>query len=146
MIYAIRAVGTEYIKFGKANIIRKRLAELECGSPHELELVAAADWPDTLEQIIHKHLKAHNHKGEWFRFCEDVEQVLGWMRSPVDGIIALGGLASEKQIREIQRPSFPRTRTRGLSAAERKVAAQERRRDARLAWWYAAEHQGQKTQ
>ena len=38
MIYAIRAVGTDYIKFGKAISVGKRLKELECGSAHELSI------------------------------------------------------------------------------------------------------------
>ena len=81
MIYAIRAVGSGFIKFGKANSVGKRLNELETASPYELELVAVAKWPDTAERAIHRILEAHNTKREWFRECPESEQVILWMHS-----------------------------------------------------------------
>ena len=39
MIYAIKAEGTVFIKFGKAASVGKRLKELETASPHELTII-----------------------------------------------------------------------------------------------------------
>lgn len=64
MIYAIRAVGTEYIKFGKARSVGKRLAELETGCPHDLEIIAVADWPDEQEKSVHLYLESLAHRRE----------------------------------------------------------------------------------
>jgi hypothetical protein len=42
VIYAIRAVGTEYIKFGRTESIRQRLKSLETACPHDLHVEALA--------------------------------------------------------------------------------------------------------
>jgi hypothetical protein len=79
LIYAIRAIGTEFVKIGKANSVGKRLAEIQTHCPHDLELLAAPVWEDRMERVIHAHLRAHNERGEWFRLTPEVQQVIDWM-------------------------------------------------------------------
>lgn len=79
MIYAIGAVGTEFIKIGWTKQIGKRLKELDTGCPHELEILATADWPSGAETALHRYLQEHNVKGEWFQFSEKTEQAIKWL-------------------------------------------------------------------
>lgn len=103
MIYAIRAVGTEYIKFGKAKSVGKRLAELETGCPHDLEILAVADWPDEQERAVHRYLQSQAHRREWFKDGEMAQEVISWMADQENGMRKLLnaiGLTCER--REIQ--------------------------------------------
>ena len=83
MIYAIRAVGTEFVKFGIAANVDRRLRHLQTGCPLELELVASC-WGGRLEEMtIHMRLvraKAY-HRGEWFRMCPEAEKIIEEMRA-----------------------------------------------------------------
>lgn len=99
MIYAIKAVGTEYIKFGRASSVGRRLKELDTGCPHELEIVAVADWPNGAETAIHRLLESTFQKLEWFRGSAYSEKVVGWMQAgDLDSlraaVAALGGRPS----------------------------------------------------
>src|SRR5678816_3391319 len=80
MIYAIRALGTSYIKFGKAASVGKRLKELETGSPHELYIEAVADWPDEEERRIHRYLIDSYVRREWFEDGDGTNEVIGLLR------------------------------------------------------------------
>jgi hypothetical protein len=86
MIYAIRAVGTEYVKFGRAASVGKRMKELETGCPFELHIEAVASWPDGQEKAIHSYLAEHNKKYEWFRDSAKTAQVIEWMNSGDAGL------------------------------------------------------------
>lgn len=79
MIYAIRAVGTPYIKFGYTGDRdpQNRLDGMQTGCPFELKLVAWAPGERMAEQWIHLRLKraqAH-HRGEWFTQCPEAEKI-----------------------------------------------------------------------
>lgn len=80
MIYAILVEGSRYVKFGKAENVKKRLSGLQTGCPYELKLIAVADWPDAEEGAIHSYLNAIRCRGEWFSRDSSVERVLGLMR------------------------------------------------------------------
>jgi hypothetical protein len=78
VIYAIRAVGTEYIKFGYTNDVQERMRTLQTGCPLPLELVASCQGDQNTETWVHWRLfkaKAH-HMGEWFKDCDEVKKVL----------------------------------------------------------------------
>ncbi len=83
MIYAIRAIGTEYIKIGLANGPQHRLSNLQCGCPFELALEAQADWPDTEERKLHAYLtKAGYHfRREWFKDGPALSRLVEFMKS-----------------------------------------------------------------
>lgn len=82
MIYAIRAVGTSFVKIGRAANVGRRMQELETGCPHELHLEASAPWPDGQETAIHAYLRPHCEKYEWFRDSDATARVLDWLNDP----------------------------------------------------------------
>lgn len=89
MIYAIEAVGSGFIKFGRATSVGKRLKELECACPHDLHILAVADWQDGAETAIHRVLADHRHKGEWLKDCELVKRIIDWMNNKDAGLARL---------------------------------------------------------
>jgi hypothetical protein len=80
MIYAIRAVGTSYIKFGytKDHSLKARLETLQTGSPFDLQPLAFGPGDAKLEQLIHMRLRRANahHRGEWFIDCPEAQAVM----------------------------------------------------------------------
>lgn len=69
-IYFIRAVGLQVFKVGVSSNPRKRLIEMQIGSPSKLALSRSIACFNavSVEKIIHsKFAKYHSH-GEWFRF------------------------------------------------------------------------------
>lgn len=77
MIYAIEASGSHggcphggknpgRVKFGKANNPEERLRVFKTSSPFPLKLLAACDWPDEVERLIHAAFKDQRRTGEWF--------------------------------------------------------------------------------
>lgn len=123
MIYAIEAVGTGFIKIGKAGRVGKRLRELECACPHELAILAVADWPDGSEPAIHLYLRSEWERGEWFRDGPKIKEVLSWM---VNGQAGLERLRAE----------LPMKRERSWVEPVESVT---KRRAEREAWWKARE-------
>jgi hypothetical protein len=117
LIYVIGAIGTDYVKIGRAKSVGKRLASLEGACPHDLEIIAVADWPDTTETAIHKMLEADLVKLEWFRYSTQTLTIIEWMRSHT-------GLA---ELRE-------KAKTIGLTIRDKSFAqGREERRIARAA-------------
>ena len=90
MIYAIRAVGTEYVKIGISNTSSgaDRITALQISCPFELSFVAQAEWPDGQERCIHVHLKRTgcHVRGEWFRETGETLLVLEYMRNGKRGL------------------------------------------------------------
>lgn len=91
MIYAIRVVGTEYVKFGftKDKNPRNRVDAMQTGCPFELKLVAFGPGDRVAEQWIHlrlKRIRAH-HRGEWFKQCPEVEKIIWEIREISEGRI-----------------------------------------------------------
>lgn len=125
VIYAIRAVGTEYIKFGKANSVGKRLKGLETACPFELEVCAVADWPDGAELAVHLYLYNDRERGEWFRDGPMAREVMTWM---VNGQAGLERLRAEIPIKADRGP------TPKWGAISEATAT---RRAQREAWWKA---------
>jgi hypothetical protein len=85
VIYAIRAVGTGYVKIGKANSVGKRLKELETSSPHELHIEAVANWPNEDERRLHNYLISLHVRGEWFKDGELMSEVINLFRDQENG-------------------------------------------------------------
>lgn len=84
MLYAIRAIGTEFIKFGvTSGSCEKRLRFLQCGCPFELKLEAYCLGGRELETAIHYRLcKAKAwHRGEWFRDCDEARKIIAEMNA-----------------------------------------------------------------
>jgi hypothetical protein len=79
MIYAIEARGTNRIKFGKVKNPEKRLKELSTGSPYHLHLLAAVEWNDEIERLIHAAFKGRRVAGEWFERDEYIDMFVTYM-------------------------------------------------------------------
>ncbi len=97
MIYSIRCIvgSAKYYKFGRyrsqrlgENAAYKRLLELQIGCPFELELIAVGKWPEwedqERERRIHNYLQASRVRGEWFKGCERVTEILRMMGAGED--------------------------------------------------------------
>lgn len=67
VIYAIHALGTDFVKFGKASHVGRRLSGLQTSSPFELRLLASANWPNYAESQIFRLAKRERVRGEWYR-------------------------------------------------------------------------------
>jgi hypothetical protein len=126
MIYAIEAVGSGFIKFGRAKSVGRRLAELETACPFELNIIAAADWPDGAESALHTYLQPALERGEWFKDGPLIREAIAWM---------LNGQAGLERLQKEMPKSALR---RSLSQAEKHIAETEAQRKAqRRAWWKA---------
>ena len=125
MIYAIEAVGSGFIKFGRAKSVGKRLKELETACPHDLHIIAVADWPDGAETALHLHLRPMHERGEWFRDGPITREVLAWM---LNGQAGLERLQAQIPNHRDRRKLF-----QGPTPNE----SIETRRAQRKAWWEA---------
>lgn len=86
MIYAIHAVGTQFVKFGRAGNPIQRLAGLQTAVPYDLKMIACASWPDEEEPLIHIHLSESHVRGEWFKRDQTVEKIIGLLRDGQNGL------------------------------------------------------------
>jgi hypothetical protein len=77
MIYFIVDEQAEAVKIGYTRTAPKmRLSACQIGNPHELHLAAVipGSWAD--EQALHQVLRTCHLRGEWFRLCGPVEQMI----------------------------------------------------------------------
>lgn len=132
MIYALEAVGTGFIKFGRASSVGRRLAELECGSPYELNIIAVANWPDHAESTVHRYLEPVSERREWFRDSSLARQVIAWM---------VNGEAGLERIQQERPQRLKRTLAYQRSLAHAQPPKIQQRRAERAAWWAAIEKQ-----
>lgn len=138
MIYAIRAVGTEYVKIGKANSVGQRLKSLETASPHELHIEAVAPWPDAEERRIHRYLESSYVRGEWYRDSARLEGVVNLMRDP-QGLEAWQTICEAKgwvmPVVSKSRKTYRRRKDTGFFEPRLLSDPIERRRQEREEWW-----------
>lgn len=59
---------------------------LQTGNPGRLQLIAAADWPDSEEFKIHGYLEPEWVMGEWFRRTEHAERIISYLRDEQAGL------------------------------------------------------------
>jgi hypothetical protein len=117
VIYAIRAVGTEFVKFGytKDDSPINRIRTMQVGCPHELLAVAFGPGDEAHEASIHKRLyiTGAHHRGEWFTRCVEVDKIIWEIR---DSGVQLG-YAQEPDI-DIPIPCAPGRLGRVLAYAQ----------------------------
>lgn len=67
-VYLLESDG--FYKLGISTNIQKRIGDEQTGNPHEIKVVTFFSAPHSycyaFEQIWHKRLVDHNHRGEWF--------------------------------------------------------------------------------
>lgn len=73
-VYAIAS--GRFVKIGKSDNIRLRLAQLQTAHAEELALVAVLSERADDEPEFHARLALHRHRGEWFRIEGRVIDVL----------------------------------------------------------------------
>lgn len=76
-VYVVQS-GTA-IKVGKATNVYERVATLQCGNPVTLELLHALPGDYELESRLHRDLRPHRIRNEWFDgpACEKTLQFIG---------------------------------------------------------------------
>lgn len=99
MLYAIRVLGTKYLKFGKAKSVGQRLKDLEVCNPHDLNIEAVANWPDEEERRIHLYLIAAHVRGEWFEDCERAAEVIRLFRDQKLGLERWQAICKRNQVK-----------------------------------------------
>lgn len=67
-VYFIRA--GDYLKIGKTDDIKKRVAQLQTGCPHDLQVVLLVPGDEREEGLSHEELKSEHVRGEWFKISE----------------------------------------------------------------------------
>lgn len=117
MIYAIRAVGTDHIKFGRAKDVLIRLSNLQIGCPIELQLEAWCDGGKVEEAWIHWQLyqAGLHHRGEWFKDGPKAQEIIGAMRTnrlkaegAPSNVVIIDGMARNRRLAAILENREPR--------------------------------------
>lgn len=73
-VYFIECGGS--IKVGFSTDVAARMQALATSAPSALTLIASIDGSFALEHAIHKYLRAHRVKGEWFDDCQPVREAI----------------------------------------------------------------------
>lgn len=79
--YAIEAVGQSLVKVGHTIDVDRRLDELQCSSPHHLEIIALKS--GDLERLLHRRLRDHRVSGEWFVLNDETRRTILASLDPV---------------------------------------------------------------
>lgn len=93
MIYFVQAGARGPVKIGKADDVATRIANLATAHYEHLSLLATLDVPDGIERSLHRLLRRHCIRGEWFASCPEV--------------IAVVDLAVEGKLPEFPRKNEP---------------------------------------
>jgi hypothetical protein len=84
MIYAIRAVGTDYIKFGYTShgSAEARMKTLQTGCPFDLALEATCKGGIALEAWVHTRLRKAGlaRRNEWFTYGAEARELVNLMK------------------------------------------------------------------
>lgn len=70
-VYFIREIDSHYVKMGYAIDVSRRLAELQIGTPHKLEVlytiqVESESAARDIENAMHRRFDASHVRGEWY--------------------------------------------------------------------------------
>ena len=76
-IYFIMAVGTNMIKIGKADNVKKRIKNMQTGNHNKLILLASYKAPHDEEGYLHHKLRKYRSRGEWFHLSDTIIDLLG---------------------------------------------------------------------
>ncbi len=73
--------GAGFVKIGYTNLISKRLAQFQIGSPVELTLLktieaGSASAASALEKRLHRKFSAFRHHGEWFTYSSEIRDFI----------------------------------------------------------------------
>ena len=88
-LYIIQSDVTGAIKIGRSKNPKKRLQQLQTGSPYKLKILTIVKGRGDLEKLLHERLKPYKQscKGEWFDFnCTG--SLPDWISEMIDWDIA----------------------------------------------------------
>jgi hypothetical protein len=143
VIYAIRAVGTEYIKFGYTapELLRVRLGTLQIGCPFELEMVAYGPGDLAEEQRVHVHLTAagRHFRGEWFISSPETQEIVDRLKAykkPDDPIPQMRQGRGARLGRVLEYAAGVKIEA---LPTKRDLSPIEKRRAERRSWWASRE-------
>jgi hypothetical protein len=85
MVYFVCDVVTQEIKIGHSRTPAKRVAELQTGNAHRLDLLGAIPGTEDDESALHNRFAAHRLQGEWFSrdILEAVMEIISSTREVV---------------------------------------------------------------
>ncbi len=129
-VYFIQMGDDGPIKIGWALDVKKRLLDLQCGSPFELRLLLSRPGCDVEEGLLHRRFARSRLRGEWFR---PSPEVLAFIESKPDSLYdtctdRLGWTAPMTWPPEVEgavRDYLARTLKRLTSCAQRATAPSE---------------------
>lgn len=72
MIYFIKA--EKFVKIGlTSRKVETRVADMQTGNAHQIEILLTLPGNKSFETFLHKLLKEHHFRGEWFHFKKELE-------------------------------------------------------------------------
>lgn len=75
------ARSSDRIKIGTSRDAAKRIAALSIANPHPIEIIATFEGGRDLERALHRRLKKHCAKNEWFFDCAEVREVIDELKA-----------------------------------------------------------------
>lgn len=78
-VYVVQAERQRPIKIGRAVDVPKRVASLQTGNPHRLELLAVVPGDAELEWQLHNGLREFRLVGEWFVGGDQMDEFLDFV-------------------------------------------------------------------
>lgn len=75
VVYLIE--GGPYVKIGHSTYegVTRRLAELQCGNPEHLQVLALFEGGLWLEQTLHEYFQGARIRGEWFELVPEIRRL-----------------------------------------------------------------------
>lgn len=73
MVYLIVCEETQTCKIGVAKNPRRRLTQLRCSSPYNLEIYAVISGDIVEERRLHAMFSEYRLEREWFRLCDEIK-------------------------------------------------------------------------
>ena len=136
-VYVISSRRVDLVKIGVAADARKRLRELQVGSPVELELADSRRYGDRRDALavaeeLYRHFAARRVRGSWYRLTlAEVRE--GFSRRSTVEAPARGRADAEAQVAAPDERAAPRRRRRRPKRTEKQLAYERRRRQTRTA-------------
>jgi hypothetical protein len=75
-IYFVVSSCERYVKVGFASDVENRFAGLKTAHPEEIFLDAYFIATEATEKLLHKALKPHRVRGEWFHLTPEIEDLI----------------------------------------------------------------------
>ena len=97
-VYAVQAGEDGPLKIGIAACVRSRVRDLQCSSHHHLTVVDEFEGSRGVELALHRHLRSHRIRGEWFNRHPEVMKALSIARQ--GGAPALHAATKKRQREE----------------------------------------------